>query len=162
VLKTEHGITPTTDARLVISADQPGTVWLGFVSLFPPTWKNRPNGLRRDLMQMLVDLKPAFLRFPGGNYLEGLTIDQRFKWWETLGPIHERPGHEGTWGYRSSDGLGLMEFLLWCEDMGAEPVLGLYAGYSHKDAMERASSHDLGPSRRKTRAETIRAFQRKL
>ena len=130
VLKTGRGITPTTDARLVISADQPGTVWLGFVSLFPPTWKDRPNGLRRDLMQMLVDTKPAFLRFPGGNYLEGLTIDQRFKWWETLGPIHERPGHEGTWGYRSSDGMGLMEFLLWCEDMGAEPVLGLYAGYS--------------------------------
>lgn len=130
VLKTERGITPTSDARLVISADQPGTVWLGFVSLFPPTWKDRPNGLRRDLMQMLVDLKPAFLRFPGGNYLEGNTIDQRFKWWETLGPIHERPGHEGTWGYRSSDGMGLMEFLRWSEDMGAEPVLGLYAGYS--------------------------------
>ncbi len=130
VLKTERDITPTTDARLVISADQPGTVWLGFVSLFPPTWKDRPNGLRRDLMQMLVDTKPAFLRFPGGNYLEGLTIDQRFKWWETIGPVHERPGHEGTWGYRSSDGMGLMEFLIWCEDMGAEPVLGLYAGYS--------------------------------
>jgi alpha-L-arabinofuranosidase len=130
VLESERGITPTTDARLVISADQPGTVWLGFVSLFPPTWKDRPNGLRRDLMQMLVDLKPAFLRFPGGNYLEGITIDQRFKWWETLGPIHQRPGHGGTWGYRSSDGMGLMEFLLWCEDMGAEPLLGLYAGYS--------------------------------
>ncbi|MEP7367807.1 MAG: alpha-L-arabinofuranosidase C-terminal domain-containing protein [Acidobacteriota bacterium] len=130
MLETQPGITPTTDARLVISADKPGTVWLGFVSLFPPTWKDRPNGLRRDLMQMLVDLKPAFLRFPGGNYLEGGTIDQRFKWWKTLGPIHERPGHEGTWGYRSTDGMGLMEFLLWCEDMGAEPVLGLYAGYS--------------------------------
>lgn len=129
-LKTKRGIAPTSDARLVISSSKPGAVWLGFVSLFPPTWKNRPNGLRRDLMQMLVDLKPKFLRFPGGNYLEGDTIDTRFKWWETLGPVHERPGHQGTWGYRSSDGMGLLEFLLWTEDMGAEPVLGLYAGYS--------------------------------
>ena len=129
-LKTRRGIAPTSDARLVLSSDKPGVVWLGFVSLFPPTWKDRPNGLRRDVMQMLVDLKPKFLRFPGGNYLEGDTIDTRFKWWETLGPVHERPGHQGTWGYRSSDGMGLLEFLLWSHDMGAEPVLGLYAGYS--------------------------------
>ena len=114
--------------------DQPGTVWLGLVSLFPPTWKDRPNGLRPDLMQMLVDLKPAFLRFPGGNYLEGDTIETRFDWKKTLGPISGRGGHPGPWGYRSSDGMGLMEFLLWCEDMDAEPVLGVYAGYSLKGA----------------------------
>jgi alpha-N-arabinofuranosidase len=131
-LKTRRGVTPTSDAQLVITASKPGAVWLGFVSLFPPTWNDRPNGLRRDIMGMLVDLKPKFLRFPGGNYLEGETIDTRFKWWETLGPVHERPGHQGTWGYRSSDGLGLLEFLLWAKDMGAEPVLGLYAGYSLK------------------------------
>ena len=131
-LKTRRDVVPTSDARLVLSSDKPGVVWLGFVSLFPPTWKDRPNGLRRDIMQMLVDLKPKFLRFPGGNYLEGETIDTRFKWWETLGPVNERPGHQGTWGYRSSDGMGLLEFLLWTEDMGAEPVLGLYAGYSLK------------------------------
>lgn len=131
-LKTKRGVAPTSDARLVITSAKPGAVWLGFVSLFPPTWKDRPNGLRRDLMQMMIDLKPKFLRFPGGNYLEGETIDTRFKWWETLGPVHERPGHMGTWGYRSSDGMGLLEFLLWCQDIGAEPVLGLYAGYSLK------------------------------
>jgi len=129
-LRTARDITPTTDARLVLGTEAPATVWLGLVSLFPPTWKDRPNGLRRDLMQMLVDLKPAFLRFPGGNYLEGDTIDSRFKWWETLGPIAERPGHPCPWGYRSTDGMGLLEFLLWCEDMKAEPVLALYAGYS--------------------------------
>ena len=131
-LKTRRGVKPTADARLVVTSSKPGAVWLGFVSLFPPTWNDRPNGLRRDVMGMLVDLKPKFLRFPGGNYLEGETIDTRFKWWETLGPVHERPGHQGTWGYRSSDGLGLLEFLLWAKDMGAEPVLGLYAGYSLK------------------------------
>lgn len=132
VLKTGAKIAPTTRARLTLTVEHPGTVWLGFVSLFPPTWKNRPNGLRPDLMQMLVDLKPGFLRFPGGNYLEGDTIDTRFKWWETIGPVDRRPGHPGPWGYRSTDGMGLLEFLLWTTDMGAEPVLALYAGYSLK------------------------------
>jgi alpha-N-arabinofuranosidase len=85
-------------------------------------------------MQMLVDLKPALLRFPGGNYLEGDTIETRFDWKKTLGPISQRGGHPGPWGYRSTDGMGLMEFLLWCEDMGAEPLPGVYAGYSLKGA----------------------------
>jgi alpha-N-arabinofuranosidase len=120
----------TAKARYALTLDRPGTVWFNLVSLFPPTWKNRPNGLRPDLMQMLVDLKPGFLRFPGGNYLEGNTIATRFDWKKTLGPLTERPGHPGPWGYRSSDGMGLMEFLRWTEDMGAEPVLGVYAGYS--------------------------------
>lgn len=133
-LTTAADVTPTTKARLVITTGKPGTVWLSLVSLFPPTWKDRPNGLRPDLMQMLVDLKPAFLRFPGGNYLEGDTVDTRFEWKKTLGPISQRPGHQGPWGYRSTDGMGLLEFLQWCEDMGAEPVLGLYAGYSLKGA----------------------------
>ncbi|MFN3648475.1 MAG: alpha-L-arabinofuranosidase C-terminal domain-containing protein [Armatimonadota bacterium] len=128
-LKT-GAVKPTSQARLALKVERPGTVWLSLVSLFPPTWKNRPNGLRRDLMQMLVDLKPAFLRFPGGNYLEGQTVATRFDWKKTLGPLTERPGHQGPWGYRSSDGLGLLEFLLWAKDMGAEPVLGVYAGYS--------------------------------
>ncbi len=133
-LTTAADATPTTKARLVITAGKPGTIWLSLVSLFPPTWNDRPNGLRKDLMQMLVDLKPAFLRFPGGNYLEGDTVDTRFEWKKTLGPITTRPGHQGPWGYRSTDGMGLLEFLQWCEDMGAEPVLGLYAGYSLKGA----------------------------
>ncbi len=123
-------VTPTSAARFSLKLDRPGTVWLSLVSLFPPTWKNRPNGLRPDLMQMLVDLKPAFLRFPGGNYLEGNTVAERFDWKKTLGPLPGRPGHQGPWGYRSTDGMGLLEFLLWAEDMGAEPLLGVYAGYS--------------------------------
>jgi alpha-L-arabinofuranosidase len=128
-LKT-GSVTPTTRARYALTVEHPGTVWLSLVSLFPPTWKDRPNGLRRDLMQMLVDLKPGFLRFPGGNYLEGNTIAERFDWKKTLGPLTERPGHPCPWGYRSTDGMGLLEFLLWAQDMGAEPVLGVYAGYS--------------------------------
>ncbi len=123
-------VTPTTQARFAITLEQPGTVHLGLVSLFPPTWNDRPNGLRKDIMQMLVDLNPKFLRFPGGNYLEGNTIAERFPWQKTLGPIEDRPGHHCNWGYRSSDGMGLLEFLLWCEDMNAEPVLGVFAGYA--------------------------------
>lgn len=133
VLKTGN-VTPTTQAKFVIALDRPGTVWLGLVSLFPPTWKDRPNGLRMDLMQMMVDMHPKFLRFPGGNYLEGDTIADRFPWKKTLGPIEDRPGHPCPWGYRSSDGMGLLEFLEWCEDIGAEPVLAVYAGYSLKGA----------------------------
>ena len=123
-------VAPTTQAKLVITSERPGKFWLNLVSLFPPTWKNRPNGLRPDLMQMMVDMKPKFLRFPGGNYLEGNTIAERFDWKKTLGPLTQRPGHRAPWGYRSTDGMGLMEFLLWAEDVGAEPLLGVYAGYS--------------------------------
>ena len=129
-LTTGAKVKPTADARLVIATESPGTVWFNQVSLFPPTYKDRPNGNRVDLMQKLVDMKPAFLRFPGGNYLEGETVATRFKWKETLGPIDQRPGHLGTWGYRSSDGMGLLEFLEWCEDMKAEPVLAVFAGYA--------------------------------
>jgi alpha-N-arabinofuranosidase len=131
VLKTGR-VAPTAKARFVITLDQPGTVWFGLVSLFPPTWNDRPNGLRKDLMQMLVDLNPKFLRFPGGNYVEGDTVETRFEWRKTIGPIEERHGHPCPWGYRSTDGLGLLEFLEWCEDMKAEPVLAVYAGYSLK------------------------------
>ena len=132
-LKTGRG-TPTTRAHFSITLDQPGTVWLGLVSLFPPTWHDQPNGFRQDLMQMMVDLNPKFLRFPGGNYVEGDTVETRFEWKKTIGPIEQRPGHPGPWGYRSTDGLGLLEFLQWCEDMQAEPVLAVYAGYSLKGA----------------------------
>jgi len=118
------------DNRFVISTSGKGTVWFNLVSLFPPTYRHRPNGNRIDLMQKLADMKPAFLRLPGGNYLEGDTIATRFDWKQTLGPLANRPGHPGPWQYRSSDGMGLMEFLNWCEDLRMAPVLAVYAGYS--------------------------------
>ncbi len=117
--------------RLVIAATgKTGTVWLNLVSLFPPTYHDRPNGNRIDLMQKLADLRPAFIRLPGGNYLEGNTIRDRFAWKETIHGLEQRPGHRCPWGYRSSDGLGLLEFLQWCEDLKAEPVLAVFAGYA--------------------------------
>ena len=129
-LKTSRGIKPMANARLVLTVDRPSTTWFSLVSLFPPTWKNQSNGFRKDLLQMLVDMNPKFLRFPGGNYLEGDTVATRFDWKKTIGPVDQRHGHRGPWGYRSTDGMGLPDFLRWCEDMGAEPVLAVYAGYS--------------------------------
>ena len=141
---TTKDIKPTAKAKFAIVSEKAGAFWLSTVSVLPPTWKDRPNGMRRDLMQMLADIHPRFLRFPGGNYLEGSTPETRFKWKETLGPIEERPGHQGPWGYRSSDGVGLLEFLLWCEDLEMEPVLAVYAGYSTEGGRINAGT-DLEP-----------------
>jgi alpha-L-arabinofuranosidase len=123
---------PTTkDARFQIWAANKGTIWFSLVSLFPPTYKNRLNGNRPDIMQLLADMNPKFLRFPGGNYLEGNTIATRFNWKNTIGDLSQRPGHmNDAWGYWSSDGMGLLEFLQWCEDLNIEPVMGIYSGYS--------------------------------
>ncbi|MHB9005029.1 MAG: alpha-L-arabinofuranosidase C-terminal domain-containing protein, partial [Coriobacteriia bacterium] len=109
--------------RLVITTSDTGTLWLDVVSLFPEaTWNRRENGLRADLMQMLADMKPAFMRFPGGCFVEGITPDTAFQWKNTIGPIHERKGHWNLWGYRTTNGLGYHEYLQMCEDLGAEPM----------------------------------------
>jgi alpha-N-arabinofuranosidase len=120
----------TANNQIVVSVDHPGTVWLQLLSVFPPTYKDRANGNRVDLMEMMAAMHPAFLRFPGGNYLEGNTIPERFDWKKTIGPLVDRPGHMSPWRYRSNDGLGLLEFLQWCEDLKMQPVLAVYAGYS--------------------------------
>jgi alpha-L-arabinofuranosidase len=137
-LTTKADVVSTKDARFVISTDRTGLYYFNLVSLFPPTYNNRTNGNRIDLTQMLIDMKPTFLRFPGGNYLEGPDFANAFPWKTTLGPIDNRPGHKGSWGYRPTDGMGLYEFLMWCEEIGAEPILGVYAGYAlngdHVDA----------------------------
>ena len=131
VTLTTGNVTPSKDNRLVISTTKRGTVWFSQVSLFPPTFNNRANGNRPDLMQLLADMHPAFLRFPGGNYLEGNTIETRFNWKKTIGDVSQRPGHrDDGWGYWSTDGLGLLEFLEWCEDLHMQPLLAVYAGYS--------------------------------
>jgi alpha-N-arabinofuranosidase len=127
---TTGAITPSKDNHLEFTVSHPGTVWLQLVSLMAPTFNNRPNGNRIDLMGRMAAMKPAFLRLPGGNYLEGMTVDDRFDWKKTIGPLVDRPGHQGPWFYWSDDGLGLLEFLDWCEDLHVEPVLAVYAGYS--------------------------------
>jgi alpha-L-arabinofuranosidase len=128
-LKTGHNTPITTKARFVLSATGSGSVWFSLVSLFPPTYRNTSGGLRPDLMKLMADLHPAFIRLPGGNYVEGSTFATRFNWKQMIGPADQRPGHMGCWGYRSSDGFGLPQYLLWCNQLGAEPVLAVFAGY---------------------------------
>ena len=119
----------TKDARLFIIADEAGSIELTRVTLYAPSYKNRKNGLRVDLMEMMAEMRPKFVRFPGGNYLEGNNFANRFDWKQTIGNPDERPGHQSPWGYRSTDGLGLLEFCQWAEDTGGEPVVGVFAGY---------------------------------
>ena len=118
--------------HLELTLTKPGTLWMTLVSLFPPTYHDRVNGNRVDLMEMLGGLHPAFLRFPGCNYLEGDHLDERYEWKKTIGPLVDRPTHPSPWNYHSSDGLGLLEFLEWCEDLHMQNVMAVYAGYSMK------------------------------
>ncbi len=127
---TTKGGKPSKDNVFKITTDSPGTIWFQQISLFPPTFNNRPNGNRPDIMQLLADMSPKFLRLPGGNYLEGDFINERFDWKKTIGDISQRPGHRSPWNYWSTDGFGLMEYLEWCEDLHMEPLLAVYAGYS--------------------------------
>ena len=110
-------------ARLALEFDAPGTVWVDYVSLFPEnTFNKRPNGLRRDVAEMLTGLKPAFFRWPGGCVVEGITLDNRFDWKKTLGDPAARSGEYSTWGYRCSYGFGYYEMLQFCEDIGAKAM----------------------------------------
>jgi len=118
--------------RLLLAANSVGTIWFDMVSLFPPTFNNRPNGLRPDLAQMLVEMHPKFMRFPGGCFIEGDSLVNRFQWKNTIGNIENRPGHKNLWGYRTSDGMGYHEFLQLSEDLGAEPLYVFNIGVSHK------------------------------
>ena len=128
-LKTAQ-VPVTANNHLLLTIARPATVWFNLVSLFPPTYHDRVNGNRIDLMEKLAAMNPKFLRLPGGNYLEGDHISERFQWKKMIGPLVDRPTHPSPWHYRSSDGMGLLEYLEWCEDLKIEPVLAVYAGYS--------------------------------
>ena len=126
-------------ALLQLSFEGKGTVDLDMVSLFPATtWKNRPRGLRADLVQLLADLNPGFLRFPGGCIVEGRTLDRRYQWKKTIGAIADREvlinrwntefAHRPTPDYFQSFGLGFFEYFQLAEDFGAEPLPILSCG----------------------------------
>ena len=120
----------TANNHLILTVPRPATIWFNLISLFPPTYHDRVHGNRVDIMEKLAAMHPQFLRLPGGNYLEGDHIPERFDWKKTIGPWVDRPTHPSPWRYRSSDGMGLLEFLEWCEDLKMQPVLAVYAGYS--------------------------------
>ena len=126
-------------ARLALLIEGPGTIDVDFVSLFPRhTWKNRPRGLRADMVQALADLHPGFIRFPGGCIVEGSVLERRYQWKNTIGPIEERKLLVNRWNYEfvhrptpdyfQSFGLGFFEFFQLCEDIGSQPLPILNCG----------------------------------
>ena len=119
--------------QLQLLTSNNGRLDIDVVSLFPYTWKGRKNGLRPDLAQLLADTRPAFLRFPGGCYVEGQeSWNQTFQWKKTIGPIEQRPGHRNrNWNYWSTDGLGFDEYLQLAEDIGAAPMFVVNVGLGH-------------------------------
>lgn len=131
-------------ACLVLEFDAPGKVWIDYVSLFPEnTFNKRPNGLRKDVAEMLVGLKPAFVRWPGGCVVEGISLENRFEWKKTLGDPAARSGEYSTWGYRCSYGFGYDEMLQFCEDIQADAMfvcnVGLGCQYRMGDACSESS-----------------------
>ena len=120
-------------AKLYVIVDGAGTIDFDMISLFPEkTWKNRPGGLRADMVQWLADMKPGFMRFPGGCIVEGSELDKRYQWKKTIGPVAERELLINRWNYEflhrpapdyfQSFGIGFFEFFQLCEDIGAEPM----------------------------------------
>lgn len=125
--------------RLTVILDGAGTIEIDMVSLFPRrTWKDRPGGLRADMVQALADLHPGFLRFPGGCIVEGARLEVRYQWEKTLGPVSAREllvnrwnyefKHRPTPDYYQSFGLGFFEYFQLAEDIGAEPLPILNCG----------------------------------
>jgi len=126
-------------AKLNIWFEGNGSLDLDMISLFPDdTWKKRPGGLRADLVQLLYDLKPGFLRFPGGCIVEGRELATRYQWKKTVGDVNERQlivnrwntefSHRPTPDYFQTFGLGFFEYFQLAEDIGAEPLPILSCG----------------------------------
>ncbi|XP_029127966.1 alpha-L-arabinofuranosidase 1-like [Cajanus cajan] len=127
------------NASLQITTTTKGVVWLDQVSAMPlDTYKG--HGFRKDLFQMVADLKPKFFRFPGGCYIEGDYLRNAFRWKNSVGPWEERPGHFGDmWNYWTDDGFGYFEGLQLAEDLGAFPVWVFNNGISHHDEVTTAA-----------------------
>jgi alpha-L-arabinofuranosidase len=118
-------------ARVVVLANAKGGIGLDEISLFPDnTFRKRKNGLRADLAQAIAELKPKFIRFPGGCLSHGDGLSNFYRWKDTVGPVELRRGQRNLWGYHQSVGLGYFEYFQFCEDIGAKPLPVLPAGVS--------------------------------
>lgn len=134
-----------------------GSIDMDMVSLFPDdTWKGRPGGMRADMVQMLADMRPGFIRFPGGCIVEGVDLSNRYQWKKTLGPIEERQliinrwnfefPHRSTPDYFQTFGLGFFEYFQLAEDIGAEPLPVLNCGMACQfNSAELVSMDQLDP-----------------
>ncbi|CAI8613751.1 unnamed protein product [Vicia faba] len=124
------------NSNLALTTTQKGKIWLDQISAMPVnTFKG--HGFRSDLVEMMLQLKPAFLRFPGGCFVEGKTLRNAFRWKDSVGPWEQRPGHFGdVWNYWTDDALGYFEGLQLAEDIGAAPVWVFNNGISHTDEID--------------------------
>lgn len=147
--KYELTLTASADdfsAVLAITSAEKCKLYFDFVSLFPEkTYKNRENGLRRDIAEMLEGLTPKFMRFPGGCLIHDGTLNANdrnsmYRWKNTIGDITKRASRRNNWQYNQSLGLGYYEYFLFCEDIGAKPLPVLPAGYNPH--MEQAAPLD--------------------
>ncbi|WP_431213949.1 hypothetical protein ACQ86N_03405 [Puia sp. P3] len=148
-----------TDAKgkMMVWLEGSGVIDLDMVSLFPSdTWKNRPGGLRADMVQKLADLKPGFIRFPGGCIVEGMDLSNRYQWKKTIGPIEDRQliinrwnvefPHRATPDYFQTFGLGFFEYFQLAEDIGAQPLPILNCGMACQfNSAELVQLDQLGP-----------------
>ncbi|MDT8416932.1 MAG: alpha-L-arabinofuranosidase C-terminal domain-containing protein [Lutibacter sp.] len=144
-------------AQLKITFEGAGIIDVDMISLFPEdTWKGRKNGLRKDLVQLLDDMNPGFLRFPGGCIVEGRTLEQRYQWKKTVGDVENRTTLINRWNtefrhklvpdYFQSFGLGFFEYFLLSEDLGAEPLPILSCGIACQfNTGELVPMHELEP-----------------
>ena len=118
-----------THASLNVLMIGTGQIALDMISLFPQnTFKDRPNGLHRELAQTIADLQPKFIRFPGGCLAHGDGLDNMYRWKETIGPLEQRKAQRNIWRYHQTLGLGYFEYFQYCEDIGAEPLPVVPAG----------------------------------
>ena len=119
------------NAQLQIIPQKNSQIAIDMVSLFPSaTYKNRKNGLRKDLAEAVANLKPNFVRFPGGCLVHGRSLNDAYKWKESIGKLEERIPRPNLWEYHQTRGLGYLEFFQMCEDFGAEPIPVVPAGIS--------------------------------
>ncbi len=144
-------------ATLNIWLEGDGPLDLDMISLFPgDTWKNRPGGMRADMIQMLADMKPGFIRFPGGCIVEGIDLQNRYQWKKTIGPIEERQLIMNRWNlefanrpapdYFQTFGLGFYEYFQLAEDIGARPLPILNCGMACQfNSAEAVAINDLDP-----------------
>lgn len=152
-----HAKATEPKAKMCLWFEGTGLIDLDFISLFPSdTWKNRPAGLRNDMIQILADMKPGFIRFPGGCIVEGYDLSQRYRWKNTIGPVENRQliinrwnfefPHRSTPDYFQSFGLGFFEYFQLAEDVGAEPLPILNCGMACQfNSSEVVPLDELGP-----------------
>ena len=123
------------DAKLVFRAPRGGTFYLDCVSLFPADTYGTSGLFRRDLMERLAALRPSFVRFPGGCWVEGDTMADAYRWKTTIGSVWERRTQWNLWGYWSANGVGFHEYLVLCEELGAKALFCINCGMSHREVV---------------------------